>query len=406
VSVAATQATAAPDPVHPRDDAPAHDAVGLVAGARVGSPSPGRGTPWLALDVSIAVDRFHELQAALPGTQIHYAVKANPHPVLLERLRGAGSRFDVASPAEVHAALAAGAAPDQLVYSNPVKRRADVRTAYELGVRLFAVDSPGETRKVAEAAPGASVLVRLVTSGQGSDWPLSRKYGCSTREAVLVLVEAAALGLDPAGVSFHVGSQQRDPGAWRAPILAAAGVFAEARRVGLAPWLLDLGGGFPALHEGHHPSFASYGSVIQEALQEAFGVNRPVTIVEPGRGIVGDAGTVVASVVSVLWRGGTRWVFIDAGVFTGLVETLDEGIRYRLRTSADGGSLRPAVLAGPTCDSADVLYERTPVQLPAALAEGDLVCLLSAGAYTSCYSTVGFNGFEPLPTRLLGRAGP
>lgn len=361
-------------------------------------------TPYLDLDLGIALDQFVALAAALPGTAIHYAVKANPHPDLLRALYAAGSRFDVASPAEVAGALQAGAHPEDLVYSNPVKRRADVHTAYAMGVRLFVVDSPEETAKVAEAAPGAAVLVRLVTSGEGSDWPLSRKYGCSTPECIQVLLEADRLGLDAAGVAFHVGSQQRDPQAWRSPILAAGRIFQAVRHAGLTPRLLDIGGGFPALHEGHHPSFATYGEAIQTALTEAFGADRPVTLAEPGRGIVGDAGTLVASVVTVLQRGPVRWVYLDAGVYTGLVETLDEAIRYRLVTSADGGPTGPAVLAGPTCDSADVLYERTPVQVPLALAEGDTVHLLSAGAYTTCYSTVGFNGFAPLPTRLA--SGP
>ncbi len=356
------------------------------------------GTPFLELDLSLAVELYRALARALPGTAVHYAVKANPHPRLLEALASAGCCFDVASPAEVRAALAAGAHPDDLLCSNPVKRRDHVAQSADLGVRLFVVDSLPEVLKVAEAAPGSAVLCRLVTSGEGSDWPLSRKYGCSSAQAVELLREAARLGLDPAGVAFHVGSQQRDPDAWRAPIAASARVFETLRADGLRPWLLDLGGGFPARHEGNAPAFTAYGAVIDEALELAFGTDRPRTVVEPGRGIVGDAGNVVATVVSVLHRGDTRWVYLDAGVFTGLVETLDEAIRYRIETSADDGPTGPCVLAGPTCDSADVLYQVDPVHLPLDLAEGDVVRLRSAGAYTSCYSTVGFNGFDPLPT--------
>ncbi len=196
-----------------------------------------------------------------------------------------------------------------------------------------------------------------------------------------------------------MGSQQRTPAAWDAPIAAAATIFASARTLGMAPRLLDLGGGFPAFLEGGAPPFAAYGAAIERSLDRHFPRRRPATLIEPGRGIVGDAGVLVASVIGIAERGDRRWVFLDAGVFSGLVETLDEAIRYRFETDRDG-TLAPCVLAGPTCDSADVLYERTPALLPRDLAEGDEVRLLAAGAYTTCYATVGFNGFPPLRTRL------
>ena len=360
-------------------------------------------TPRLDLDPALAVARYEELAQALPGTGIRYAVKANPHPLLLALLAAAGCGFDAASPAEVQLALNAGAAADTLIHSNPIARRADLAEVYRMGVRLFVVDAHSELDKLADVAPEAAVLIRLATTGEGSDWPLSRKYGCSADHAVDLLVRAAELGLDPAGVAFHVGSQQRQPRAWDAPLKTAADVFARARAAGLTPRIIDLGGGFPAGHEGDHPDLTAYGTAIREALVRSFPDpdHRPQTLAEPGRGIVGDAGVVVTSVVSVIDRGGVRWVYLDAGVFTGLVETLDEAIRYRLSTSADGGPTGPVVLAGPTCDSADVLYEKQPVHLPLALAEGDEVRFHSAGAYTTCYSTVGFNGFDPMPTVVV-----
>ncbi len=361
-------------------------------------------TPYLELDVPAAVTTYEALAAALPGTAVHYAVKANPHPRLLAELAAVGCRFDVASPAEVRSALRAGAEPVDLVYSNPVKRRDHIAEAAAMGVRVFVVDSLAETLKVAEAAPGSQVLCRLVTSGKGSDWPLSRKYGCSTHESVEILVAAHELGLDAAGLCFHVGSQQRDPEAWAEPIAAAGRIFTLLRNSGLDPRILDLGGGFPAEYDEGCPPIEAYGAAVERHLHLAFGDERPQTIVEPGRGIVGDAGTLVASVIAVIQRGPVRWVFLDAGVFTGLVETLGEAIRYRLQTTADGVT-GPCVLAGPTCDSADVLYEERMVDLPLTLAEGDEVRLLSAGAYTSCYSSVGFNGFEPLPTMTGSATG-
>lgn len=360
---------------------------------------PAQPTPYLDLDVAAAVTRYRRLRAALPGTAVHYAVKANPDRSLLAALAAADARFDVASPAEVIAVLEAGGSPLDLVYSNPIKKREDIAFAGQLGVRLFAVDSLEETRKVAAAAPGSAVLCRIVTTGEGSDWPLSRKFGCTGEQAAHVLRSAAGLGLDPAGVSLHVGSQQRDPASWDAPIAASAEVFATLHADGLEPRLLDLGGGFPAHLEGGCPPLASYGAAIECSLRAHFGADRPRTLVEPGRAVVADAGTLVATVLAVVHRGDARWVYLDAGVFTGLVETLDEAVRYPITTSADGGPAGPCRLAGPTCDSADVLYEREPVRLPLGLAEGDTVRLLAAGAYTTCYSTVGFNGFAPLPTR-------
>jgi ornithine decarboxylase len=373
----------------------------LTSAVPVGLPAPGLVTPYLELDVPAAVTRYRRLTAAFPGTAVHYAVKANPEQALLKALVAAGSRFDVASPGEVVAVLDAGAEPWQLVYSNPVKRRADIAFAARLGVKLFVTDSIEETQKVAAAAPDAGVLCRIATTGAGSDWSLSRKYGCRPGEAIHILRSAAAVGLDPAGVSFHVGSQQRDPQAWDGPIAASARIFELLHHEGLNPWLLDLGGGFPARLANDCPPLPSYAAAIERQLRREFGNQRPRVIIEPGRSVVGDAGILVATVLGVVRRGDTRWVHLDAGVFSGLVETLDEAIRYRLTTSADGGPAGPCVLAGPTCDSVDVLYQHNPVELPLALGEGDTVRLHATGAYSSCYSTVGFNGFAPLPTRLV-----
>jgi ornithine decarboxylase len=355
-------------------------------------------TPYLVLDVPVALRRYAALTRALPGTRVHYAVKANPDPTLLAALVAQGAAFDVASPAEAAACLAAGADPRDLVFSNPVTSRQDLDDAAGLGLRLFVADGEGQLARLAACAPGAEVLIRVTTTGAGSDWSLSRKFGCSPDQAVALLDLARTLGLRPAGISFHVGSQQRDPAAWDAPVAAAAAVFARARERGMDPWLLDLGGGFPAALAGGSPPLSAYGAAIERSLDRGFPQRRPATLVEPGRAVVGDAGVLVTSVIGVAERGDRRWVFLDAGVFTGLVETLDEAIRYRFETDRTG-PLVPCVLAGPTCDSADVLYERTPAMLPHDLAEGDEVRLLAAGAYTTCYSTVGFNGFPPLRTR-------
>jgi ornithine decarboxylase len=374
-----------------------------VLDARSATEAPVSGelpTPHLVLDVDRAVARFLIMSSAFgPGT-VHYAVKANPHPVLIQALAQAGSRFDVASPGELELCLSAGVTANHLVYSNPVKRGADIATAFARGVRRFAADSAGEIGKLAVAAPGSEVLIRVATSGAGSDWPLSGKFGCAPSEAAPLLRQVGRSGLVAAGIAFHVGSQQRDPSRWEEPIALAATAFAEVRDAGLRPHVLDIGGGLPAAHEGSFPSFDVYRATIQAAVQRYFGGDRPELIIEPGRAIVGDAGWLASEVIGVSWRGGRRWVYLDAGIYTGLVETLGEAIRYRLTTDRDGEQRGPVVLAGPTCDSVDVLYEKTPVMLPLSLREGDRVVFGSAGAYTTSYSTVGFNGFPPLPTVL------
>ncbi len=379
-------------PVRPTEPLP------LVA--EPADPTDTPGTPHLRLDVTRAVRRYRLLARLFGRDAVHYAVKANPHPDLVLALAAAGCHFDVASPGEVAVALAARADPGRLLYSNPVKRRDDVASAATLRVRRFVADSASEVVKISHAAPGAEVLIRLATSGLGSDWPLSGKFGCAVEDLVTLLGLAADRGLDPVGIAFHVGSQQRDPGRWEPPIAEAARAWREAATVGVPLRVLDVGGGFPADHEGEHPRLVTYRDVIVAALDRHFGRVRPELVIEPGRGLVGDAGWVVSEVLGVSWRAGRRWVYLDVGVYTGLVETLGESIRYRLDTTQVGGPCGPVVLAGPTCDSVDVLYEQNPVHLPLSLGEGDRVVFRSAGAYTSSYSTVGFNGFSPLPTVL------
>ena len=278
-------------------------------------------------------------------------------------------------------------------------------------MRLFAFDSREELLKLAAAAPGAAVFCRLLTPSVGADWPLSRKFGCAPDMAADLLLEAARLGLAPCGVSFHVGSQQRDPAQWEPAIARAAAVMGEVRRRSggrVLLRMLNLGGGFPAQYLEDVPAVEAYAAAIRAATQRHFPedgpVPRPRLMVEPGRYLVADAGVLRTEVVLVARKSYSdpeRWVYLDAGVFGGLAETLGEAIRYRLATARDGTPTGPVVLAGPTCDSLDVLYERHRYQLPLDLAAGDQLDILSAGAYTSAYCTDGFNGFFPMPVHCL-----
>ncbi len=357
--------------------------------------------PCLVVDLDVIKDNYNAFAKALPDTRVFYAVKANPAPEVLRLLAKLGSCFDVASIPETEQVLAAGTTPDRISYGNTIKKEHDIARAFALGVRLYAVDCKAEVEKVARAAPGTRVFCRILSDCQGAEWPLSRKFGCEPSMAVDVLEHALRLGLEPYGVSFHVGSQQRNQHAWDRALASAAAVFKECGERGMNLSMVNLGGGFPTKYLKNVPTVKTYGNAIFKALRKHFGNRIPETIIEPGRGMVGNAGVIESEVVLVSKKSeedDVRWVYLDIGKFGGLAETMDESIRYPIRTARDADAMGPCVLAGPTCDSADVLYEKQPYPLPVSLEIGDKVLIEGTGAYTASYSSVGFNGFAPLKT--------
>ena len=360
--------------------------------------------PCLVLDLDIVRDNYLAFARAMPDTRIFYAVKANPAPEVLSLLADLGSSFDTASVPEIEMALAAGATPDRISYGNTIKKERDVARAHALGVDLFAVDSIEEVDKIARAAPGARVFCRILTDGKGAEWPLSRKFGCSVAMAEGVLIHADALGLKAYGVSFHVGSQQTRFKSWDEALRQAAKIFRTLGERGITLQMVNLGGGFPARYLKPVPGVKNYAQAIRISLGKHFGNAIPETIIEPGRGMVGDAGAIKAEVVLVAKKDESdrhRWVYLDIGKFGGLAETMEEAIRYPILTSRDDDEKAPCVIAGPTCDSADVLYEKTPYDLPVTLTVGDEVLIDKAGAYTTTYATVAFNGFAPLKSYVI-----
>ena len=357
--------------------------------------------PCLVVDLDVVKDNYNAFAKALPDTRVFYAVKANPAPEVLRLLAKLGSCFDTASIAEIELVLAAGATPDRVSYGNTIKKERDIARAFALGVRLYAVDCKAEVEKIARAAPGSKVFCRILSDCVGADWPLSRKFGCEPGMAVDVLEHALKSGLEPHGVSFHVGSQQRNQHAWDRALASAAAVFKECGERGMNLAMVNLGGGFPTKYLKNVPSVKTYGTAIFKALRKHFGNRIPETIIEPGRGMVGNAGTIEAEVVLVSKKSeedDVRWVYLDIGKFGGLAETMDESIRYPIRTPRDADAMGPCVVAGPTCNSADVLYEKQPYPLPVSLEIGDKVLIEGTGAYTATYSSVAFNGFSPLKT--------
>ncbi|MBP7065265.1 type III PLP-dependent enzyme, partial [Ferrovibrio sp.] len=292
----------------------------------------------------------------------------------------------------------------RISYGSTIKKRTDIAFAYDKGVRLFAFDSEAELLKLADVAPGARVFCRVLMECEGAEWPLSRKFGCSPRMAADLLVQARRLGLDPYGISFHVGSQQTDLGQWDKAVAQVAQMFTILQDADVELRMINLGGGFPARYRTDVPMLEAYAQAISEAMTKHFGNNLPEMIIEPGRGLVGDAGVIQAEVVLISrkdYDDDRRWVYLDIGKFSGLAETMDEAIKYRLVTPRDGGATGPVSIAGPTCDSADILYEKADYQMPLDLEVGDKVQILSTGAYTTTYSSVGFNGFPPLKSYCI-----
>jgi ornithine decarboxylase len=361
-------------------------------------------TPCLVVDLNAIAEAYEALRRKLPLARVFYAVKANPAAEIIAMLARKGAGFDVASRGEIELCLGRGVGPQRLSFGNTIKKEKDIAFAYQKGLRLFAFDSAHELDKLVRAAPGAAVFCRILVSCDGAEWPLSRKFGCAPEMAAELLRQARDRGLEPYGVSFHVGSQQTDPGQWDHAVGAAARMFSLLATKDIYLRMVNIGGGFPAHYRGAVPEAEHYARAVMVAMTRHFGNDLPEIIVEPGRSLVGDAGVIQSEVVLISEKGsgdGKRWVYLDVGRFNGLAETMGESIKYRILTPGRGGASGPVVLAGPTCDSADILYERTEYRLPLGLAEGDKVEILSAGAYTASYASVGFNGFAPLRTYCI-----
>jgi ornithine decarboxylase len=364
--------------------------------------------PCAVVDLDVVRAKYTALRALFPDATLHYAVKANPAASVLATLDLLGAKFDVASEGEIDRCRELGIAAERFSFGNTIKRESEIARAYRNGVDRFAFDSIGEFEKIARAAPGARVFCRMLVDAKGADWPLTRKFGCDRQMAADLLGHARAVGLRPIGVSFHVGSQQTDPAQWRIAIAiaiaAAAAIFYDCAGFGLDLEFLNVGGGLPAQYRTPIPRLSDYAETIDDALRDQFGVSRPEIIIEPGRYLVGDAGVLRSAVLLIAKksrRAARRWVYLDAGRYNGLPETQGERIHYRLRAPHQGRPAGPVVLAGPTCDSTDIIYEHAGYELPIDLDIGDPIDFLSAGAYTASYASVEFNGFAPIRTYCI-----
>ncbi len=361
-------------------------------------------TPCLIVDLDIVKKKYAQLRALLPYAEVYYAVKANPMDEVVSTLRDLGSSFDVATRYELDQLLRLGVSPDRMSYGNTIKKEKDIAYFYEKGIRLYATDSTADVEKIARAAPGSRVFFRILTEGLGADWPLSRKFGCHPDETRRLVLRAKDLGLEPYGISFHVGSQQRDIGQWSTALTTTGGIFKWAREEhGIELQMVNMGGGFPSNYLEPTNTIEAYAEDIKNYLLNNFDGRWPRVVIEPGRSMAGDCGVIVTEIVNIARKSLHDlypWVFLDIGKFGGLIETLDEAIKYPIFFKGSGKQV-DVILAGPTCDSMDILYEKTTYMMPTSARIGDRAFILTTGAYTQSYSSVYFNGFPPLKAYVL-----
>ena len=243
-----------------------------------------------------------------------------------------------------------------------------------------------------------------MTKNTGAAWPFSDKFGCSPDMAIDLLIDAEKMGLEPHGVSFHVGSQQTNAREWGKALKCIALLFNKLRKHGINLDLLNLGGGFPISYRKDVLAIEVLASSIQEYIAQYFSDRLPTIMFEPGRYIIAEAGLLRSEVVLVSTKSygaKRRWIYLDVGTYGGLAETMNEAIQYPLRTLSDDSEKGPVIIAGPSCDGADVLYRNAGYELPLTLKAGDFVDILCTGAYTASYASIDFNGFAPLQEYYL-----
>ena len=364
-------------------------------------------TPNTVTDLALVKESFNEIKKEFSYAKIFCAIKANPDRKVMKLLKELESNFDVASTFEIDQLMSVGVDPSKLSFGNTIKKPCDIKYAYEKGVRLFVTDSEGDLKSIAENAPGSNVFFRLLLFPKvKSSWPLCYKFGAEEDVVKELIVKAKELGLVPKGLSFHVGSQQTTIEAWEAPIETCANIYKEMKeKHQIELDYLNLGGGLPGRYFEDVPSLHEYATTIKSYLDKYFpdGVPKNV-VIEPGRGVFAKSSIMATSVVLVAKKSNKtndRWVFIDAGVYNGLLDAIDECIHYPLYTTAKGELSSDFIIAGPTCDSFDIIYRKFRNPLPKDIKTGDRIYLLQTGAYTNSSCMVEFNGFPPTPCYII-----
>jgi len=357
------------------------------------------GSPLLVIDCDVIRRQYRALRSALPGVVLYYALKPLPERAAIEVLHEEGACFDLATTGEIRLARATGIPASRCIHTHPIKRDPDIRAALDYGVRTFVADNPDELAKLAPYADRVELLLRISFRNPAAVVDLSRKFGCSPERAGTLIDLAGSLGLRVAGLSFHVGSQSRRPDTKLQAIEACAALLhAQLARGPEAPLTLDIGGGFPIDYLEPAQPIDDFCAPIRHALAGLPAGTR--VIAEPGRFIVGPAGTLLTSVMGRAQRDGRWWYYLDDGLYGSFSGQLFDHARYPIEPLLQGPGVRShSVLAGPTCDSIDVIAE--DIELP-LLQAGDILVGRQMGAYTTASAT-DFNFFPRARTIVVNR---
>lgn len=355
--------------------------------------SSGVEPPYLLIDKDKVKQKVSSIGRAVKGSRVFYAVKANPDIEMLKLIHGLGIGFEIASEGELRILSSLGVSNDRIISSNPIKSFRFLRMATDYGVSYFAFDSEDEVLKLREFAPGCNVYVRLSVPNEGSEWPLSKKFAVEVDEAEDLMVFARKKGLNPVGITFHVGSQCTNIYNWNAALDKAKILWDRVEKKGIRLSVLNIGGGYPIRYTKSVVDIPSIEKNANRLIYEKFPRDTRIFI-EPGRAVVGDAGVFVSKVIGKAGRADEDWLYVDVGVFNGLMESVG-GIKYSYIVEGSR-EMKKWTLAGPSCDSFDVIDKDIFLPEPEI---GNLVLILSSGAYTISYASE-FNGFA-IPKTIL-----
>jgi ornithine decarboxylase len=353
-------------------------------------------TPLLLMDKEKIKEKVSIIGKNIRNSKVFYAVKANPDVEIIKLIDKLDLGFEIASEGELEILSSIGVDPKKIISSNPVKSLNFLKVVRSYGVNYFSYDSVEEVNKLAKLAPHCNVYVRLSVPNEGSEWPLSKKFGVELDEAVTLLSYARDKGLNPVGITFHVGSQCTNIYSWNTALDKAKALsdLMEKKKIKLD--VLNIGGGYPINYTKNVVKVETIEKNVNNLIYEKFPENIKIFI-EPGRAVVGDAGIFVTSVIGKARRADENWLYIDIGVFNGLMESVG-GIKYSylVESSRPVKQKKKWSIAGPSCDSFDIIDKGLTLPEPDV---GNLVLILSSGAYTTSYASE-FNGF-PIPKTIL-----